>query len=159
DNTGEFWLSGFNAVASGEGQTMMFAADHAVTFDMIEIGVVRQPGGGAIDIRLDGKVESHYDLDAPQIDPVVIRMLPNRAATERVKQISVALTRAGTVSLSSIALYNRRIGVTYNSVGYPGATVGIINKFDDRLFASELRRIDPQIVVLSFGSNEGFNDN
>jgi lysophospholipase L1-like esterase len=159
DHTAEFWLSGFNAVASAEGETMTFAADRAITFDMIEIGVVRQPGGGAIDIRLDGKVESRFDLDAPQVDPVVIRLLPNRAATERVKQMSIVLSRAGTVSLSSIALYNRRAGVIYNSVGFPGATVGIINKFDDRLFASELRRIDPQIVVLSFGSNEGFNDN
>jgi hypothetical protein len=159
DNIQEFWLSGFNAVASATGETMTFAADHAITFDMIEIEVVRQPGGGAIDIRLDGKVESHFDLEAPQLDPVVIRLLPNRGATERVKHISIALTRAGAVSISSVALYNRRVGVIYNSVGFPGATIGIINKFDERLFASELRRIDPQIVVLSFGSNEGFNDN
>ena len=159
DNIAEFWLSGFNAVAAAEGESMTFAADHAVTFDMIEIEVVRQPGGGAIDIRLDGKVESRFDLDAPQPDPVVIRLLPNRGATDRVKQITIALTRAGSVNVSSVAIYNRHSGVIYNSVGFPGATVGIINKFDERLFASELRRINPQIVVLSFGSNEGFNDN
>jgi lysophospholipase L1-like esterase len=159
DSIAEFWLSGFNSVAVAEGQAMSFSASHPVTFDMIEIEVVRQPGGGAIDIRLDGVVESKFDLDAAEIDPVVIRLLPNRGATDRVRQISVTTTRAGAVSLASVAIYNRRSGVTYNSVGYPGATVGIINKFDDRLFASELGRIDPQIVVLSFGSNEGFNDN
>jgi len=159
DSIAEFWLSGFNSVAVAEGQAMSFSASHPVTFDMIEIEVVRQPGGGAIDIRLDGVVESKFDLDAAEIDPVVIRLLPNHGTTDRVRQISVTTTRAGAVNLASVAIYNRRSGVTYNSVGYPGATVGIINKFDDRLFASELRRIDPQIVVLSFGSNEGFNDN
>jgi lysophospholipase L1-like esterase len=159
DNISEFWLSGFNSVAVVEGQTMTFSANRPVTFDMIEIEVVRQPGGGAIDIRLDGSVESQFDLDAAEIDPVVIRLLPKRGATDRVKQISITTTRAGTVNLASVAIYNRGSGVTYNSVGYPGATVGIINKFDERLFASELRRIDPQIVVLSFGSNEGFNEN
>lgn len=158
DNISEFWLSGFNSVAVAEGQTMSFSANRPVTFDMIEVEVVRQPGGGAIDIRLDGAVESKFDLEAPEIDPVVIRLLPNRGATDRVKQISITTTRAGTVNLASVAIYNRSSGVTYNSVGYPDATVGIINKFDARLFASELRRIDPQIVVLSFGSNEGFNE-
>jgi lysophospholipase L1-like esterase len=158
DNSSEFWLSGFNAVAVTEGQTMSFSATRPITFDMIEIEVVRRPGGGAIDIRLDGAVESAFDLDAPEVDPVVIRLMPNRGATDRVKQISIVTTRAGTVNVASVAIYNRRSGVTYNSVGYPDATVGIVNKFDEKLFASELRRIDPQIVVLAFGSNEGLNE-
>src|SRR5262249_15105621 len=43
-------------------------------------------------------------------------------------------------------------------VGYVGATVGLVNKFDKKLFASALKRIDPHIVVLAFGTNEASNE-
>src|SRR5262249_29959070 len=55
--------------------------------------------------------------------------------------------------------YNRLSGVSYNSIGYPGATVDLVNKFDQGLLADDLRRINPQIVVLSFGTNEASKKN
>ena len=50
-------------------------------------------------------------------------------------------------------------GVSYLSIGFPGATVQLLQKLDDRQFADDLRRMAPDIVVLAFGTNEGFNDN
>src|SRR5436305_1794012 len=60
--------------------------------------------------------------------------------------------------VSSVSIVNTTYGVSYSNVGFPGATIDIINKFDPRLFGHELQRINPQIVVLAFGTNEGFND-
>jgi lysophospholipase L1-like esterase len=70
------------------------------------------------------------------------------------REISLTTRSDGTVSIASVAIYNTRAGLTYSSVGYPGATVDILNKLDNRLFASNLRRLNPQIVVLAFGTNE-----
>jgi lysophospholipase L1-like esterase len=154
----EFWLSGYNAIASAPGETMTFAADKAQNFEMIEIEVLRQPGGGKIDVKLDGYVATTYDLAASKPDPVVIRLLPARGPTERVREIAITTTGAGPVSIASVAIYNKQSGLTYNSVGYPGAQATFVNKLNNKLFANDLIRINPQIVVLSFGTNEASNE-
>jgi lysophospholipase L1-like esterase len=155
---GAFWLSGYNAIATAANETMSFAYDEPRLFDMIEIEAVGQPGGGAIDIKLDGGVATHFDLSAQRIEPVVIRLLPTRGPTEKVREVSVTTTAAGTVTLASVSIYNNRAGVTYNSVGYVGAQAGLVAKMSDTLFADDLRRINPQIVVLAFGTNEASNE-
>ena len=78
DNIAEFWLSGFNAVASASGEVLTFASDTPVPFDSIEIEALRQPGGGAIDISLDGAVKSSADLGGTAVEPVVLRLRPDR---------------------------------------------------------------------------------
>ncbi len=155
---GEFWLSGYNAVASATGETMTFASEQPVTFDEIEIEAVGQPGGGAIDIKLDGSVAAHYDLAASRIEPVAIRLSPVRGPTDKLHEIAITTTSSGTVTLASVSIYNNRSGVTYNSVGYVGAQVTLLNKMSEKLLDDDLARIDPQIVVLSFGTNEASNE-
>jgi lysophospholipase L1-like esterase len=151
----EFALAGFNAVAATQGRSMTFSSDRPLTSDMWEVELFRQPGGGSIDIRVDGVVKRSVDLDAPKVEPVVVQV----DAKPNSQKLTVTTTAAGPVLLSSVSAYNRYAGLTYNSVGFPGATVDIMHKFDEKIFASELRRIAPQIVVLAFGSNEGFNGN
>jgi hypothetical protein len=155
---GEFWLSGYDAIATMPGETMSFASEQPLTFDMIEIEAIGQPGGGAIDIKLDGGAPTHYDLAAAGLQPVVIRLLPQRGPTDKLHEVSITTTSPGTVSLASVSIYNNHSGLTYNSVGYVGAQMGLLNKMSEKLFADDLVRINPQIVVLSFGTNEASNE-
>jgi lysophospholipase L1-like esterase len=154
----EFWLSGYNAVASAPGATMTFTSERPLIFDMIEIEVLRQPEGGTIDVKLDGVVETSYDLASRKPEPVVIRLLPVRGVTEKIREISITTTGKGAVVIASVAIYNRQAGLTYNSVGYPGAQISLVNKLSNRLLANDLIRINPHIVVLSFGTNEASNE-
>ncbi|MBX3552893.1 MAG: lipolytic protein G-D-S-L family [Pseudolabrys sp.] len=154
----KFWLSGFNAIAKEGGQTISFKSDTPFNFDRIEIQALRQPKGGTIEIRLDGVFQSEVNLSGEAREPVVIQLLPERAATDRVREIAITTKGEGVVNLSSVAVYNRQSGLSYNSVGFPGATVDIVNKFDEVILENELKRLAPQIVVLAFGTNEGFND-
>jgi len=155
---GEFWLSGYDAVATVPGETMSFASEQPLAFDMIEIEAISQPGGGSIDIRLDGNMATHYDLAASRIEPVVIRLLPVHGASEKLHEISITTAGPGPVSLASVSVYNNASGLTYNSVGYVGAQASLLNKMSDKLLADDLGRINPQIVVLSFGTNEASNE-
>jgi hypothetical protein len=84
--------------------------------------------------------------------------LPERGPTDKLREISITTTAPGTVSLASVSIYNNRSGVTYNSVGYVGAQASLLNKMSEKLFADDLARINPQIVVLSFGTNEASNE-
>jgi lysophospholipase L1-like esterase len=155
---GEFWLSGYDAVASAAGETMSVAAEQPLTYDMVEIEAIAQPGGGAIDIKLDDDMPTHYDLAAEHVEPVVIRLVPEHTPTGKLREVSITTAGQGTVALASVSIYNNRSGVTYNSVGYVGAQVSLLNKIPDKLFADDLTRINPQIVVLSFGTNEASNE-
>jgi lysophospholipase L1-like esterase len=159
DNIAEFWLSGFNAVTSASGETLTFASDNPVPFDQIEIEALRQPGGGAIDISLDGAVKSSADLNGQSVEPVVLRLRPDGVASDKVGKIEIRTRGEGTVSIASLGIYQKQSGVSYNNIGYPGATVDLINKFDEKLMADGLRRLDPQIVVVVFGTNEASKPN
>jgi lysophospholipase L1-like esterase len=157
-HVGEFWLSGYDAVANAAGETMSFASEQPLTFDSIEIEAIGQPGGGAIDIKLDGGIAAHYDLAAARIEPVVIRLTPVRGPTDKMHEVAITTANAGTVSIASVSVYNSRSGVTYNSVGYVGAQVTLLNKMSEKLLDDGLSRINPQIVILSFGTNEASNE-
>jgi lysophospholipase L1-like esterase len=159
DNIAEFWLSGFNAVATASGEVLTFASDTPVPFDSIEIEALRQPGGGSIDISLDGAVKSSADLNGTTVEPVVLRLRPDGAPSDRVRQIEIRTRGTGVVSIASIGVYQKQAGVSYNNIGYPGATIDLVNKFDEKLMADGLRRLDPQIVVLVFGTNEASKPN
>jgi lysophospholipase L1-like esterase len=159
DNIAEFWLSGFNAVATASGEALTFASDTPVPFDSIEIEALRQPGGGSIDISLDGAIKSSADLNGTAVEPVVLRLRPDGAPSDRVRQIEIRSRGAGVVSIASIGIYQKQSGVSYNNIGYPGATIDLVNKFDEKLMADALRRLDPQIVVLVFGTNEASKPN
>ena len=159
DNIAEFWLSGFNAVATASGEALTFASDTPVPFDSIEIEALRQPGGGSIDISLDGAVKSSADLNGTSVEPVVLRLRPDGAPSDHVRQIEIRTRGAGIVSIASIGIYQKQSGVSYNNIGYPGASIDLVNKFDEKLMADGLRRLDPQIVVLVFGTNEASKPN
>jgi lysophospholipase L1-like esterase len=157
DNISQFWLAGFNAIASAAGETLTFSTENPVIFDSIEIEALRQPGGGTFDIVLDGIVKSSFDLNAKGIEPVVLRLSPEGVPSDRVRKIEIRSQDAGTVNIASVAVFNRQSGVSYTNIGYPGASVDILNKFDSNLMADDLRRLNPQIVVLAFGTNEASN--
>ena len=159
DNIAEFWLSGFNAVATASGEVLTFASDSPGPFNSIKIEALRQPGGGSIDISLDGAVKSSADLNGTSVEPVVLRLRPDGAPSDRVRQIEIRSRGTGVVSIASIGIYQKQAGVSYNNIGYPGATIDLVNKFDEKLMADGLRRLDPQIVVLVFGTNEASKPN
>jgi hypothetical protein len=159
DDASAFWLSGFNANASAANETLTLTADAPEFFDSIEIEALRQPGGGTINISLDGTVKGSFELDGKSVEPLVLRLSPESGGKERVKQIEIKTQSDGPVSIASVAIFDKQEGVSYNSIGFPGATIELLNKFDQNLFADDLRRLNPQIVVLAFGTNEAARKN
>ena len=158
----QFWLSGYDAIATAANSTIKYTSkdipEQPLSFEAIVVEALRQPGGGAIDIEVDGKVEGQVDLAGHSEEPITIE-IPASAADAKVRELLIKTTRKGKATVGSVSVYDRRTGVSYNSVGYQGATVGILNKIDAQRFADDLKRIAPQIVVVSFGTNEAANPN
>ncbi|MFW6027828.1 MAG: GDSL-type esterase/lipase family protein [bacterium] len=73
-------------------------------------------------------------------------------------RITLSPSGDGPVSLLSVSLERSGGGATYVSHGVPGATVGLLARMDGRILKRELQALDPDLIVLAFGTNEGFDD-
>ena len=62
------------------------------------------------------------------------------------------------VTVTGVEVNREGDGVSYVSLGFPGATVQLLQKLADDNLADDLKRIAPDVIVLAFGTNEGFND-
>jgi lysophospholipase L1-like esterase len=156
-NPSDFSFSGYNVVAVGSGKSITIKPHHELEFDSIEIEAMAQSGAGAIDVKVNGQVRIHRNLDGPVSEPVLIKITAPSPPTA-LQEISITTEGKGTVSLGSISIYNDRAGLTYDSVGYLGATINILNKLEPDRFAAALHRINPRIIVLSFGTNEAASE-
>lgn len=155
--TNSFWLSGYNSLANEPEEVMTFSSERPIEADVIEIETMKLPGGGSIEVSVDGKVVRQEDLSSDgALVPRVLKVsgFPRTGFNE----FSIRVKTRGLVVISSVGVYSHREGLTYNSVGYVGATVNVLNKFDERLFTSDISRLNPKIVVLSFGTNEASNE-
>ncbi|MEC9368389.1 MAG: GDSL-type esterase/lipase family protein [Pseudomonadota bacterium] len=73
-------------------------------------------------------------------------------------KMTVTARGDGPVSVLSWAIGYERPGVRYVSFGIPGATAETTRRWDDALLAADIERLNPDLVILGFGTNEGFND-
>src|SRR5690606_14227260 len=61
----------------------------------------------------------------------------------------------GPVALLSWSLL-RRNGLVFVSHGVPGETVGLIGKWDRDIAAWQIAHLNPALVIVAFGTNDGF---
>lgn len=153
-----FALSGFEATATAAGETLTYSSETPISWDEIEIETVAQPNGGRIQVSLDGKVESEFPLEAPTKERIVLRLTPEQTRVDRLQRVKIETTSASPVTISGVAVRNRSAGVSLSAVGFPGATVDIVNRYDGDTFKQEIKRFAPDVIILAFGTNEGFND-
>ena len=145
-------LSGFTQTARAAGETLSVAADTPdQEFDRITICAIAQPGGGTIAVRIGG-AEEHWSLDAPVPTPACWSL--NSALP--VMSASVETLDAGIVSITSVGTFYRAGGVTLSNLGTVGAQLVHFGRTSDAMVETELHEYSPSLIVLAFGTNEGF---
>jgi lysophospholipase L1-like esterase len=65
---------------------------------------------------------------------------------------------AGAVDMMSWRARRTTPGVTWSNLGTIGATVALPQHWDPGIVRAELAHENPALIVLAFGSNEGFDD-
>jgi lysophospholipase L1-like esterase len=73
-------------------------------------------------------------------------------------RLTITTLNDAPVIIAGVSLFNTQNGLSVSKVGYPGATVDILSKLDDGILKDQLYRLNPQLIILAFGTNEGFND-
>jgi lysophospholipase L1-like esterase len=118
-----------------------------------EVYYVREPGGGAIDITLDGATV----LDAP------LSLAAHGTATEYFSfdspadanhRLEIRTLRAGKSRILGIVAERLVPGVSYDVFGINGARISRLMTWNAATFVAELGQRKPDLVILAYGTNE-----
>jgi lysophospholipase L1-like esterase len=146
-------LSGFTQSTAAAGETLGVSADSPdERFDRIVVCALAGPGAGTIRLRL-GAAEATWPLDAPASAPACRTLDGDQPATSA----TIETLDAGPVAITSFATFRRGGGVTLSNLGVVGAQLVHFARTDDAVVAAELAAYRPDLIVLAFGTNEGFD--
>jgi lysophospholipase L1-like esterase len=147
---GPFGLSGWRLVSQRSGASVGIKAEAEARFDRAVVCGLAGPGSGAILVQAAGKSE-RLDLDAAERKPIC----QSFAFAEPQPALDL-VADGGPVTLLSFATFRDHGGVAVSNFGVIGTTLYDLAARDDALMAAELAAYEPDLIVLAFGTNEGF---
>jgi lysophospholipase L1-like esterase len=130
---------------------MTLQANQPGGIDEIWIEALGQPDGGTIDAKPDSGPAVSLRTDSAHRQPMWL-VLPNAQG------VTVRTRGDGPVDLLSWTALRHHPGVTYSNMGTIGATAGLIGRWDPAIVGAELTRLHPALILVAFGTNEGFHD-
>ena len=157
DDRKRLHLSGFNAVAHHAAATLTLKSRNGIAYDHAEVGFLQQPGGGKAQVLLDGAPAGEVDLDASASREVTFDARSSNG--QGFRELEVRTLDGDPVAVTGVEVGKEGDGVSFLSIGYPGATVQLLQRLDSGNLTQDIGRLAPDIIVLAFGTNEGFNDN
>jgi lysophospholipase L1-like esterase len=154
-----FYLSGFNAVAHHAGAVINLTARDPIGYDSLKVAFLKQPGGGHAQVLIDGALSGEIDLDGAGDQRAILSARAPGGGQHAIREIAVRSTTDAPVTVTGVHVERDGDGVSYLSLGFPGATMEVLQRLAMPNLSDDLRRLAPDILVLAFGTNEGFNDN
>ena len=145
-------LSSYSLTSTQPGATIGLTTDSpAMDFDRFVLCAIADANGATLDVHL-GRIDQRITLDAPVPTP---RCTTIRSA---VALSSVTVTAGDRpVTITSWATFRDQGGVALSNLGVIGAQLRHFGRTDDAVIAEELRAYTPDLIVLAFGTNEGFS--
>ncbi|MGH6615846.1 GDSL-type esterase/lipase family protein [Sphingomonas sp.] len=144
-------LTSYSLTSLRPGATMGLAADPAMLFDRVTLCAIAGPAAGTLAVQVGAGNEQRLDFAADAIMP---RCQTIRTATQQSTLSVTALDRP--VTITSWATFHDDGGVALSNLGVVGAQLVHFGRTDDALLAEELKAYTPDLIVLAFGTNEGF---
>ena len=144
-------LSAFSLTSQVDGATMGLDADAGEQFDRFVVCGLTAPRAGATIVHLGDQTE-RLSWTSPTARPEC-RTLRATGPQSHVDLV----TEGGPVTLTSWATFADKGGVAVSNLGVVGSQLIHFGRTDDQVLAEELRTYDPDLIVLAFGTNEGFS--
>jgi lysophospholipase L1-like esterase len=150
-------ISGYNAVAHHAEATLTFKSRNDRVYNDAQVSFLEEPNGGKVEVLLDGRSVGEVDLEGEADREVTFDARPRNG--EGFHELQVRTLSDAPVIVSDVEVEREGDGVSFLSIGYPGATIAAVERLDNANLAEDIHRLAPDVVVLAFGTNEGFNDN
>lgn len=147
---GKYGLSGVRLTAGGKGAKLTMTSTQGAA-EWAEVSFLTQPGGGRAIVTFGGE---QREVSTSGAESGLRRVRFNRKGRE----LSIVSKDEKPVSILSMSTGQNRPGVRYVNFGIPGATADTTALWDDELVADGLAHHKPDLIVLGYGTNEGFND-
>lgn len=145
-----FAPTGFVAVSEQAGATMRVTLADTGNFQRARVDFIRKPGGGTLQLFADNQPVLRQSTDGPAGTPgSAIVDLPTPAQT-----LNVTADARG-IAITEWQLERRTPGVLVEGFGVVGATVRIVQRWDQTLASAAFNELSPNLVILAFGTNEG----
>ena len=143
-------LSGFSLTSQADGATMTLTAQPEELFDRFTVCAIARPGGGNLTLRA-GVDSVRFDLGSATERPECRTM----KLAQPVANADIT-TSDGPVTVTSWATFRDAGGVTVSNLGVVGSQLVHFSRTDDAVLGEELRAYQPDLIVIAFGTNEGF---
>ena len=144
EGDGLFGLGGVSIATERAGQTIYLDADCA----SVELDYLQQPGGGRVALSDNGQTFNETSTEGP-FAPGFLEY----ATTPGHHRFEVRTVEPAPVRLFGWVTENPK-GITYESMGINGAEAALIQRWDEAMHAAYLKRRDPALIVLAYGTNE-----
>jgi lysophospholipase L1-like esterase len=127
------------------------------TCNHFEVYYLRQPGGGTIDILVDGQsvLEQPISLasDAPLPDYFTAPI-----PADRMHRIEVRTVTPGKTRILGIVTEHIAPGVSYDVLGINGARAKRLISWNDTAFVDNIVQRKPDLIIIAYGTNEVTDD-
>jgi lysophospholipase L1-like esterase len=147
---GPFGIAGFNA--SSRTASASIAVDSETPFDRATISVWQQPGGGRLDVEIDGRIVDRIETGSGN----GVRLLRYEANAARTLRLIAADRRK--VTILDYGIEGSGAGIVYDALGVVGATIAIFDRWDSATAQQQIGERQSALVVLAFGTNEAYAD-
>lgn len=144
-------LGGFTRTARRAGATLRVDADTG-EFDRMIVCALTGPGAGTIRLSL-GTAFDTWPLDAGEPGSAC-RTLDSETPAVTAE---IVTEDAGEVGITSFATFRREGGAVLSNLGVVGARLSHFARADEAVLRAELGAYRPDLIVLAFGTNEGFD--
>ena len=149
---GPFGLAGLRQEAAGPATMAIAASPPAL--DHLFIDFLGQPGGGSVEITAsNGRTATVSTASASR---AILRAQAPVGADASFVQLRAR--GDGPVDVTSWTALAPGPGVTWSNLGTIGAQVELVQRWDPGVMAIEAKALQPALIVLAFGTNEGFRD-
>jgi lysophospholipase L1-like esterase len=145
-------LSGYTLTSTTPGSSIGIASDDEENrFDRIIVCALKEPGAGTVRIGI-GATRQLWALASPRREPACRSFYSGGPAAAA----SVTAEDARPVSITSLATERRAGGVRLSNLGVSGSSLVHQARQHDAVVRAELEAYQPALIVLAFGTNEGF---
>lgn len=150
--SGPFGIQGFRADSDDKNAVMTMHSESPVS--RVVIDVYGTPYSGALLLKLGGAAA--LKLPTKRDFPGLVQLSVPAANVHEVR-----LMPAGTGEIHVLGwsfLSSAAPGVRYDSFGVVAATASIVTRWDRQAVHTQIAAMKPDLVILGYGTNEGFNN-
>lgn len=150
--TGPFGITGLRQRAQGLGAEWRIEGEPG-SFAQAHLEILRQPHGGRLRVEMEGAPPAIIPTDGPERRAAFVPLRGGRHA----RRLRITAMGPGPVDLMGIDLTRGGAGVAYANHGTIGASIALTTRWDRAAVATEMLHLKPSLLVVAFGTNEGFN--